>query len=94
MRLFMQGTIAYQNFVLHLREGVIEPSNEIGVQIDQTFTQDATGTIAYLQFMALGLDRIQTTLSVSYVDNNTLQIGLKNTADHLFLHSEASCNND
>jgi aconitate hydratase len=61
MRLIMQGTITYQNFVLHLRESVIEPSNEIGVQIDQTFTQDATGTIAYLQFMALGLeDRIQT----------------------------------
>ena len=57
----MQGTITYQILAKHLREGVLEPTNEIGIQIDQTLTQDATGTIAYLQFMALGLeDRIQT----------------------------------
>ncbi len=86
----MQGTITYLILTEHLREGVIEPSNEIGVQIDQTFTQDATGTIAYLQFMALGLDRIQTNLSVSYVDHNTLQIGFENADDHLFLQSVAA----
>ncbi|MEE9151010.1 MAG: aconitate hydratase, partial [Thermoplasmata archaeon] len=86
----MQGTITYQILAEHLREGVLEPTNEIGIQIDQTLTQDATGTIAYLQFMKLGLDRIRAALSVSYVDHNTLQTGFENADDHLFLQSVAA----
>jgi len=56
----------------HLAEGTLEPGTEIAIRIDQTLTQDATGTMAYLQFEAMGVPRVKTELSVSYVDHNTL----------------------
>ncbi len=71
----------------HLVTGNLEPGEEIGIKIDQTLTQDATGTMAYLQFEALGTDRAQTELSVSYVDHNTLQMGFENADDHLYLQT-------
>lgn len=64
--------------------------NEIGIKIDQTLTQDATGTMAYLQFEALGIPKVKTELSVSYIDHNTLQTDFKNPDDHLYLQSVAS----
>ncbi|MFA4874075.1 MAG: aconitate hydratase, partial [bacterium] len=57
----------------HLREGKLVAGEEIGIRIDQTLTQDATGTMAYLQFEAMGMKEIKTDLSVSYVDHNTVQ---------------------
>jgi len=59
----------------HIVEGKWETGKEIGIHIDQTLTQDATGTMAYLQFEAMGVPRVKTELSVSYVDHNTVQIG-------------------
>ncbi|MFA6029499.1 MAG: aconitate hydratase [Elusimicrobiota bacterium] len=74
----------------HLREGEYIPGKEIGIRIDQTLTQDATGTMAYLQFEALGLSEIKTDLSVSYVDHNTVQVGFENADDHRYLQSVAA----
>lgn len=74
----------------HLVSGTIGAGGEIGIKIDQTLTQDATGTIVYLQFEALGIPRIKTELSVSYIDHNTLQTGFENADDHTFLKSCAS----
>lgn len=65
------------------------PGEEIGIKIDQTLTQDATGTMAYLEFEAIGIERVRTKLSVSYVDHNTLQTGFENADDHRFLQSAA-----
>ncbi|MDR1684663.1 MAG: aconitate hydratase [Elusimicrobiota bacterium] len=73
----------------HLREGEYVKGQEIGIRIDQTLTQDATGTMAYLQFEALGLKEIKTDLSVSYVDHNTVQVGFENNDDHLYLKTIA-----
>jgi aconitate hydratase len=73
----------------HLKSGSMEPGAEIGLEIDQTLTQDATGTMAYLQFEAIGLDRVKTELSVSYVDHNTLQMGFRNPDDHRYLRTVA-----
>ncbi len=73
----------------HLREGEYRIGQEIGVRIDQTLTQDATGTMAYLQFEAMGLPAIQTDLSVSYVDHNTVQVGFENADDHRYLQTIA-----
>ncbi|MGB2579640.1 aconitate hydratase [Elusimicrobium simillimum] len=73
----------------HLKEGEYVPGKEIAVRIDQTLTQDATGTMAYLQFEALGLKEIKTDLSVSYVDHNTVQVGFENNDDHLYLKTIA-----
>jgi aconitate hydratase len=67
-----------------------ETTDEIGLKIDQTLTQDATGTMAYLQFEAIGIDTVKTELSVSYVDHNTLQTGFENADDHLFLQDIAA----
>lgn len=75
---------------MHLREGNMDQGEEIGIVIDQTLTQDATGTLAYLQWEAIGLDRVQTELSVSYVDHNTLQMGFRNPDDHRYLRTVAS----
>lgn len=75
---------------MHLREGNMDQGEEIGIGIDQTLTQDATGTLAYLQWEAIGLDRVQTELSVSYVDHNTLQMGFRNPDDHRYLRTVAS----
>ncbi|MDM7925907.1 MAG: aconitate hydratase [bacterium] len=74
----------------HLKEGEPMAGSPVAVGIDQTLTQDATGTMAYLQFEAMGIDRIRTELSVSYVDHNTLQNGFENADDHRFLQSFAS----
>ena len=74
----------------HLVEGEIRSGSPISIRIDQTLTQDATGTMAYLQFEALGLKRVKTELSVSYVDHNTLQSGFENADDHRFLQTAAS----
>jgi aconitate hydratase len=73
----------------HLVEGRWTAGEEIGVRIDQTLTQDATGTMAYLQFEAMGIPRVRTELSVSYVDHNTIQIGFENADDHRYLQSVA-----
>ncbi|MFW5837769.1 MAG: aconitate hydratase [Desulfovibrionaceae bacterium] len=74
----------------HLVSGEMAPGEEIALRIDQTLTQDATGTMAYLQFEAMGLDRVKTELSVSYVDHNTLQVGFRNPDDHRYLQSVAA----
>ncbi len=74
----------------HLVEGELIPGKEIGIKIDQTLTQDATGTLAYLQFEAMGFDRVKTELSVSYVDHNMLQQDFRNADDHRYLQSVAS----
>ena len=73
----------------HLADGSYEPGKEIGIKIDQTLTQDATGTMAYLQFESMGLSDIATELSVSYVDHNTIQVGFENADDHAYLESIA-----
>lgn len=74
----------------HCVEGTMRAGEKIRVRIDQTLTQDATGTMAYLQWEAIGLDRVKTELSVSYVDHNTLQMGFMNPDDHRYLRSVAA----
>jgi aconitate hydratase len=74
----------------HLIVGKYVPGNEIGIKIDQTLTQDATGTMAYLQFEAMGLRQVKTELSVSYVDHNTIQVGFENADDHKYLQTVAA----
>ena len=74
----------------HLVEGTYEVGKEIGIKIDHTLTQDATGTMAYLQFEAMKMDHVKTELSVSFVDHNTLQTDFKNPDDHRYLQSVAS----
>lgn len=74
----------------HLRAGEYVKGKEIGIRIDQTLTQDATGTMAYLQFEAMGLKEIKTDLSVSYVDHNTVQVGFENADDHRYLQTVAA----
>ena len=74
----------------HIIEGKPEKGTEIGIRIDQTLTQDATGTMAYLQFEAMGVPKVKTELSVSYVDHNTVQIGFENADDHAYLQSVAA----
>lgn len=73
----------------HCVQGVLEAGKEIALRIDQTLTQDATGTMACLQFEAIGVERVRTDLSVSYVDHNTLQMGFRNPDDHRFLRTVA-----
>ncbi|MGA2507957.1 MAG: aconitate hydratase, partial [Chitinispirillaceae bacterium] len=74
----------------HIVEGAWKPGSEIGVKIDQTLTQDATGTMAYLQFEAMGMPAVATELSVSYIDHNTVQVGFENADDHRYLRSIAA----
>ncbi|MBR3880028.1 MAG: aconitate hydratase, partial [Mailhella sp.] len=81
--------IARKIIKAHLLEGEMIPGQEIGLRVDQTLTQDATGTMAWLQFEALGLPSVRTELSVSYVDHNTLQMGFRNPDDHRFLRTAA-----
>ncbi len=83
----MGGSVAHQLIVGHLVAGEPTPGTEIGLAIDQTLTQDATGTLVMLELEALGLDRVTTELSVQYVDHNLLQTDSKNPDDHLFLRS-------
>jgi aconitate hydratase len=73
----------------HLISGNLVPGEEISIRIDQTLTQDATGTMAYLQFEAMDVPRVKTELSVSYIDHNTIQIGFENADDHRYLQSVA-----
>jgi aconitate hydratase len=74
----------------HLVEGELRSGSPVSIRIDQTLTQDATGTMAYLQFEAMGLPKVRTELSVSYVDHNTLQSGYENADDHVFLQTIAA----
>lgn len=71
----------------HLVDGVYAPGNEVGIRIDQTLTQDATGTMAYLELEAMDIDKVKTELSVAYIDHNTLQTGFENADDHKFIQS-------
>jgi len=82
--------IVYKILQAHLVEGKLEPGTELAIRIDQTLTQDATGTMAYLQFEAMGVPRVRTELSVSYVDHNTLQDGYENADDHRYLQTVAA----
>jgi aconitate hydratase len=84
-----KGTVAYKILESHLVSGKLIPGEEIAIKIDQTLTQDATGTMAYLQFEAMGVDRVKTELSVSYIDHNMLQTDYKNPDDHKYLMSVA-----
>ncbi|WP_337288235.1 aconitate hydratase [Candidatus Methylomirabilis sp.] len=77
-------------FEAHRVAGGLIPGKEVAIRIDQTLTQDATGTMAYLQFEAMGIPRVRTKLSVSYVDHNMLQTGFENADDHRFLQSIAA----
>ncbi len=83
-------TIAQKIIKTHLIEGEMIPGNEIALRIDQTLTQDATGTMAYLEFESIGIKRVRTELSVAYIDHNTLQSGFENADDHRYIQSVAS----
>lgn len=86
----MGKTITEKIIARHLLSGsTSEPGREIGIRIAQTLTQDATGTMTYLQFESMGIDRVRTELSVSYIDHNTVQIGFENADDHRYLQSVA-----
>jgi aconitate hydratase len=85
----MGKTITQKIIESRLVSGRFAPGEEIAVRIDQTLTQDATGTMAYLQFEAMKIDGVKTELSVSYVDHNTIQIGFENADDHRYLQSVA-----
>ena len=74
----------------HIVDGEMIKGNEIGIRIDQTLTQDATGTMAYLEFEAMGVPRVKTERSVAYIDHNTLQSGFENADDHKFIQTVAS----
>ncbi len=86
----MGESLTYKLIRDHLVEGEPRPGEPIALRIDQTLTQDATGTAAYLQFETLGVARVRTELSVSYVDHNTLQTGFENADDHRYLQSVAA----
>lgn len=86
----MGKTLTEKIIANHLMEGKAETGKEIGIKIDQTLTQDATGTMVYLQFESMGIPQVKTKLSVSYVDHNTLQGDFKNMDDHRFLQSAAA----
>ena len=73
----------------HLLTGELVPGTEISIRIDQTLTQDSTGTMAYLQFEAMGVERVRTKKSVAYIDHNTLQTGFENADDHLYIQTVA-----
>ncbi len=85
----MGKSIAQKIIAAHLVDGTLSPGGEVGLRIDQTLTQDATGTMAYLEFEAMGIPRVRTELSVAYVDHNTLQTGFENADDHIYLRSIA-----
>ncbi|HJB09487.1 MAG TPA: aconitate hydratase [Candidatus Brachybacterium merdavium] len=83
----MARNVAQKLIASHLVEGDLTPGSEVGLRVDQTLTQDATGTMVMLELEAMGLDRVRTELSVQYVDHNLLQTDEKNPDDHLFLQS-------
>ena len=80
-------TIAQKIIKEHLVSGDMTPGTEVGIRIDQTLTQDATGTMAYLEFETMGIDRVKTEKSVAYIDHNTLQCGFMNADDHKYIQS-------
>ncbi|MBE6552789.1 MAG: aconitate hydratase [Ruminococcaceae bacterium] len=82
-------TIAQKIIKAHLISGEMTVGSEVALRIDQTLTQDATGTMAYLEFEAMGIDRVRTERSVAYIDHNTLQSGFENADDHRFIQSIA-----
>ncbi len=83
----MGYTLAQKLIKAHLLEGDMTPGSEIALKIDQTLTQDATGTMAYLEFEAMGVPRVKTERSVAYIDHNTLQTGFENADDHRYIQS-------
>jgi len=85
----MKGTVAHKILESHLVEGTLRPGEEIGIKIDQALLQDATGTMADLQFEALDIPRVRVEKAVSYVDHNMLQAGHENMDDHIFLQTFA-----
>ena len=85
----MAYTIAQKIIKSHLISGDMTTGSEVALKIDQTLTQDATGTMAYLQLEAMGIDRVRTELSVAYIDHNTLQAGFENADDHRYIQTVA-----
>ena len=85
----MGKTLAYKILENHLIEGTLKPGEEIKIKIDQTLTQDSTGTMVHLQLEAMDVEKIKTELSVAYIDHNTLQTGFENADDHEFIKSVA-----
>lgn len=85
----MNLTVAEKIIKDHLKIGELKTGKEIGLKIDQTLTQDSTGTMAYLQFEAMGVDRVKTKKSVAYIDHNMLQAGPENADDHLYIQTVA-----
>ena len=86
----MGKTIAQKIIASHLVSGDMTPGSEVALRIDQTLTQDATGTMAYLEFETMGIPQVKTELSVAYVDHNTLQCGFENADDHRYLQTVAA----
>lgn len=86
----MGKTIAQKIIESHLLSGEMKPDSEIGIKIDQTLTQDATGTMAYLEFESMGISRVKTEKSVAYIDHNTLQSGFENADDHRYIQTVAA----
>ena len=86
----MGKTIAQKIIEAHLISGEMIPGSEVALKIDQTLTQDATGTMAYLEFETMGIPRVKTELSIAYVDHNTLQCGFENGDDHRYLQTVAA----
>ncbi len=86
----MAQTLTHKIISTHLISGKMEKGEEIAVKIDRTLTQDATGTMAYLQFQAMGVDKVKTEFSISYVDHNMLQMDFRNADDHKYLQSVAA----
>ncbi len=86
----MGKTIAQKIIAAHLVAGDMTPGSEVALRIDQTLTQDATGTMAYLEFETMGVPRVKTEFSIAYVDHNTLQCGFENADDHRYLQTVAS----
>ncbi|MHA1728547.1 MAG: aconitate hydratase [Promethearchaeota archaeon] len=86
----MSKNITEKILLSHIIDGYLKKREDISIKIDQTLTQDATGTMAYLQFEAMGIERVKTELSVSYVDHNTLQTDFRNMDDHRYLQSIAA----
>ena len=85
----MGQTLAQKIIAAHLVDGTPSAGSEVGLRIDQTLTQDATGTMAYLEYEAMGIPRVKTELSVAYIDHNTLQSGFMNADDHRFIRTIA-----
>ena len=83
-------TIAEKIIAAHLVTGDMTTGSEISIKIDRTLTQDATGTMAYIEFEAMGIDRVKTDLSIAYIDHNTLQSGFMNADDHRFIRTAAA----